>query len=158
MESEILQSAPNDPKPNSRNRASKVPYIYALQYTESQIFVCFALRSAFFEIFHILGFPLTPMLKFQKCHNTLFLADHQNIHNFISPYDCRIYRKVWHWSDEKCTRSSILKFPAPHGSVLTKFQSGIIFLNFGRSPKQLQPEFPHDQHTYNKIWLKFNEN
>ncbi len=31
-------------------------------------------------------------------------------------------------------------------------------LNFGRSPKQLQPEIPHDQHTYNEIWLKLNEN
>ncbi len=30
VESEILQSTPNDPKLNSRNRTSTVPYIYAL--------------------------------------------------------------------------------------------------------------------------------
>ena len=66
VESEILHSAPNDPKPNSRNQASKVPHICPLQYPKSQIFVSFTLRSAIFEIFHILGFLLTPMLKFQS--------------------------------------------------------------------------------------------
>ena len=72
------------------------------------------------EILHISCFPLTPMLKFQKCHKLLiFLADNQNIRNFIFPYDCRIYHKVWPRSDENCTRSSILKFPAPYGPVLT---------------------------------------
>ena len=30
VESEILQSALNDPKPNSKNWASKLPYIYVL--------------------------------------------------------------------------------------------------------------------------------
>ncbi len=44
LTSEILQSALNDPKPNSRNQASKVPYTCALQYPESQIFVRFTLR------------------------------------------------------------------------------------------------------------------
>ena len=43
-------------------------------------------------------------------------------------------------------------------SVLTKIHSIIKFLNFGRSPKQLQTEFPRNQHTYNKVWLKWNEN
>ncbi len=33
---EILQSALNDPKPNSMNQASKVTSIYALQYPKSQ--------------------------------------------------------------------------------------------------------------------------
>ncbi len=38
--------------------------------------VRFSLRSAIFEIFHILGFPLTPILKFQiatKCLKKLSL-------------------------------------------------------------------------------------
>ena len=40
------------------------------------------------------------------------------------------------------------------------FESAITFLNFGRShrQKQLQPEFPRDQHTYNKICVQLNEN
>ena len=82
---EILQSSPNDPKPNSSNRSSKVPYICELHYPESHIFVRFALRLAVFEIFHISGFSLTPMLKFQCATFFLFfLADHQDIHNFYS--------------------------------------------------------------------------
>ncbi len=46
---------PNDPKPNSRIHASKVPTICALR---SQIFLRFALRLGVFEILHILGFPI----------------------------------------------------------------------------------------------------
>ncbi len=81
VESEILQSAPNDTKPNSRDRASKVPYyICRLQYPVSQIFVRLVLRSAVFEILHILGFPLTPYVKISKCHKILkFLVDRQYI-------------------------------------------------------------------------------
>ncbi len=47
---------------------SKLPYLGMKlgKYPESQIFVCFALRSAVFEIFRILGFPSTPMLKYQS--------------------------------------------------------------------------------------------
>ena len=56
MKLENLQSASNDPKPISRNRASKGPYICALQSPESQTFIRFALRSAVFKIVHILGF------------------------------------------------------------------------------------------------------
>ena len=38
VESEILQRAPNDPKPNSRNQTSKVPCICILKYHKSQNF------------------------------------------------------------------------------------------------------------------------
>ena len=31
-----------------------------------------------------------------------------------------IIKSGWPWSDENCTRSRVLKFPAPYGSVLTK--------------------------------------
>ncbi len=65
---EILQSAPNDPKPKSRNRLSKVSFMYALYYTGSQSFVGFALQSAVFEIFHILGFPIDSHFKISTCH------------------------------------------------------------------------------------------
>ena len=46
----------------------KVPYIYALYDSESQIFVRFALRLAVFEIFHILGFPIDSHVKISKYH------------------------------------------------------------------------------------------
>ncbi len=68
VESEILQSALNDPKLNSRNQASKVPHIYSLYHPESQIFVRFTLRLAIFEIFHNLNFPIDPHVKISKCH------------------------------------------------------------------------------------------
>ena len=63
---EILQSAPNDPKPNSRNWTSKVPYPCALWYPESQIFVRFALQLAVFEIIHIVDLPIDSHVKFQS--------------------------------------------------------------------------------------------
>ncbi len=65
---ETLQSAPNDPKPNSRNRASIVPYLCAMYYPESQISIRFALRSAVFKILHMLGFPIESHVKISTCH------------------------------------------------------------------------------------------
>ena len=53
------------------NQASKVPYIYSLQDPECHIFVRFVLRSADFEIFHILGFPIDPHVKISKCHKVV---------------------------------------------------------------------------------------
>ncbi len=44
----------------------KYPTYVHCSTPDSQIFVHFALRLAVFEIFHILGLPLTPMLKFQS--------------------------------------------------------------------------------------------
>ncbi len=85
-----------------------------------------------------------------------FVADCHNIHNFIFSYDCRIYHIVWPRSDENCRRSSVLKFSAPYVSVLTKISKCHQIL--ADRQKQLQPEFPPDQHTYNKLWLKLNEN
>ena len=35
LTSEILQNAPNDPKPNSMNQVSNVPYLCALYHPES---------------------------------------------------------------------------------------------------------------------------
>ncbi len=65
-------------------------------------------------------FPLTSMLKFQSATTFLILAsDRQNIYNVTFPYDGLILRKVWLKSDKNC-RSSVLKFPAPYGLVLTK--------------------------------------
>ncbi len=60
---------------------------------------------------------------------------------------------------KNCRRSNILKFPAPYGSVLTKISKchNLLYILADRQ-KQLQPELPRDQHTYNKIWLKLNEN
>ena len=73
----MLQSAPDDPKPNSRNRASKIPYICALQYPESQIFILslhdqpFSRYSTFQDFpidFHMLKFQsATKFLTFQLC-------------------------------------------------------------------------------------------
>ena len=50
-------------EPNSRNRASKVTYIYALYNPESQMFVLFALRPTVLEIFHSLDFPIDSHVK-----------------------------------------------------------------------------------------------
>ncbi len=48
-------------------------YVHSL-HPEAQIFVRFALRSAVFEIFHNLGFPMTPMLKFRSATKFLIFC------------------------------------------------------------------------------------
>ncbi len=42
--------------------------------------------------------------------------------------------------------------------VLCKFQGVITFLILGQNVKKSWPIFPHDQYTYNKVWLKSDEN
>ena len=70
---------------------------------------------------HCRIFPLTLNVKISKCHKIFnFLADRQNIHNLIFPYDCHIYLKVWPRSDNNYRRSSLFKFPVPNGYMLTK--------------------------------------
>ncbi len=111
---EILQSAPNDPKPNSRSRASKVPSICALQDPESQIyyiFVSIALRLAVFKIFHILGLGLymgpnnlccvTPhFLSFFRCPMSLYIRNllpHVTFYNmlYFDVYSIIIFYKTF---------------------------------------------------------------
>ena len=121
LTSENLQSAPNDPKLNSKNRTLKVLYICALQYSEPKIFARFALRAGVFKILHIFWiFPLTPMLKFQSA--TFFFNFWQIAKTFITLYSLMnalfIINFGSHW--HKNCRSSVLKFPAPYGPALTK--------------------------------------
>ena len=75
--------------------------------------------SCFQNIAHFRIYPLTPMLKFQSITNFLILPDRQNIYNFTFPCDCFIYHKVWLRLDKNCM-SSVLKFSATYGPVLTK--------------------------------------
>ncbi len=88
-----------------------------------------------FELFHIQGFPLTPMLKFQSATKSLILADCQNMHNLIYPYDCLIYHKVCLRLDKNCRRSGVLKFPASYGPVLTKMSKYHKIFNFRQIAK-----------------------
>ena len=86
-----------------------------------KLFVSFALRTAVFEIFHILGFPLTPMLNFKVQQVFLIFWQIAKIYiTLYSPMTGVFLIKVWPRLDENCRRSSVLKFPAPYGSVLTK--------------------------------------
>ncbi len=48
-----------------------------------------------------------------------YLADNQNIYNFICPHDYLIYHKAWHRSDEHW-RSIVLKFMLGWGPMLTE--------------------------------------
>ena len=57
LRSEILQSAPNDHKANSRNQTGQVPYICSSKEPGS-IFIRFALQSAVVQIFPTLDFPI----------------------------------------------------------------------------------------------------
>ncbi len=59
---EILQSAPSDPKSNSRNRASKFPK-YVPCGTLSPKY-----DHVFFEMFYILGFLIDSHIKISKRH------------------------------------------------------------------------------------------
>ncbi len=102
-------------------------------------------------------FPIDFHVKISKCHKFLILADHQKIYKFMVPYDCLMYHKVWLRSDKNC-RSTVLKFPAPYGPVLTKFFKVPYNLQFWEITKKPQPIFPHDQYTNNKVCLKSDEN
>ncbi len=63
---EIMQSQPNDPKPNSRNRPSKVPYMVRCSPQVANFHPFHSTISLFQDIAHYRIFPLTPMLKFQS--------------------------------------------------------------------------------------------
>ena len=75
---------------------------------------------------------------------------------FIFPYDCHIYHKVWPRLD-KNGRSSILKFPAPYGSVLTKISKCHKIFKFQQIAKK---GYSLNSLVTNilKIWLELNEN
>ena len=90
--------------------------------------------NRFQDIAHFRFFPSTPMLKFQSATLFLFLADRQNIYNFAFRHDCRIYHKVWLKSAKNC-RSSVLKFPAPYGPVLTNISKCHTIFNFWQIAK-----------------------
>ncbi len=62
-----LKGTPNDPKLNPNDLTLKVAYVCSSLDRESQMFIPFALRSAVFNILHILqDFTLTLILKFQS--------------------------------------------------------------------------------------------
>ena len=78
VESEILQSAPNDLKSNSSYRAVKSTLYICPVVPWVPNFFPFALRSAVFEIFYILVFfPIDSHVKFQSATNFQNLADCQ---------------------------------------------------------------------------------
>ena len=152
MESEILQVHRMTPNQTQGIGYQTFP-TYMHCSTPSLTFSSVSLYDQPF--FHILGFPLISMLKFQS--DTFFFNFWQIVKKypwFVFPYDCRIYHKVWPGSNENCTRSSVLKFPAPYGSVLTKMWK---CESLSDRQKQSQSKFPRDQKKYNNIWLKLNE-
>ncbi len=119
---EILQSALNETKPNSMNRASKVTSICALKYPEShQNFVSFALRSAVVEIFHVLGFPIDSNVKISTRHKfrkTCPIAKKSK--SLHSPMVANVLIKFG-WDPMKTVGEVLfLKFSAPYGPVLGK--------------------------------------
>ena len=74
---------------------------------------------------HVRIFSLTPMLNVQSAtFFFIFLAKRQSIYNFTFSYDCHIYDTVSLWLDKNRSRSSsVLKFPAPYGHVLTNIST-----------------------------------
>ena len=126
----------NDLKLNSKNsKNSKTrKVLYITQYIGQQVPNFHPFRSTishFQDIAHFGIFPLTPMLKFQSATDFLIFGrspKHITLHSFIALFIiyyifiiyCLIYHKVWLRSDKNCRRSSILKYPAPYGPVLTK--------------------------------------
>ena len=114
--------------------------------------------SRFQDIAH-LGFPIDFQVKISKCHKIFNFW--QIAKTFITTfhYNCLTYYKVWLRSDQNCKRSNILKFRAPYSPVLTKISKCHKIFTFGRFwQKKVLAISPHDQHTYNKFWLKLNEN
>ncbi len=112
---EILQSTPNDPKPNSRNRASKSTLHMCTVVPRVPNFCSFcSMISRFQDIAHFGIFPLTPMLKIQSAiYIFLILAGRQSICNFIFPYNCLIYHKVWLRSDKNCREGQRFEISSP---------------------------------------------
>ena len=134
----FFQSAPYDPKPKSRNRASKVPSICALQDPESQIFVCFALRSSVFEIFHIifLGFPIDYHIRISKWHKifkTWPIAKKSD-----SLYSTMVAKDLikFGWHQVKTVGEAFWNVQPHMVLCWEKVQSPIKFSIFGRSSKK----------------------
>ena len=67
--------------------------------------------------------------------------------------------KVWLKSDEKCRKSSILKFLSTiYGPVLTKISKCHKFFFKLADWQKVIACIPPDYHTFYKVWLKLDEN
>ncbi len=64
-----MQSAPNDPKPNSRNRVSKTFYMCSIEPWVPK-FRQFCSTISRFEIFYSLGFTIDAYIKTSKCQES----------------------------------------------------------------------------------------
>ncbi len=85
-----------------------------------------------------------------------FLADCQNIHNLI--YSPMIAVFIIKFGPDRMKTVAFCNFQ-PHMVVLKKFSKcHSFFFILADCQKQLQTEFSHDQHNYNKICQKLNEN
>ncbi len=99
------KSAPNDPKPNSSNRSSKVPTYMCTVVSRFPNFVCFALQLGVFKIFHILGFLTDSHVKISKYHKifkTWLIAKKSNslystmVANVYPHSNTRDYAATWY--------------------------------------------------------------
>ncbi len=93
----------------SKTLTWKLPHICSSQDHKSQIFISFTLWS---DISYFRIFPLTPLLKFQKCHRmfkALLFAKKSNI-LYATMVSNVLLKFGWDWM--KDCRSGILKFPA----------------------------------------------
>ena len=103
-----------------QKQLSTITSICALWYLESQIFIRFTLRSAIFEIFHILGSPFIPIIKISKCHKifkTWLIAKKSNSLYFTMVANVLI-KFGWHWM--KTLGGVAFWNFQPHGPVLRK--------------------------------------
>ena len=119
LTSEILQSAPNGLKLNSKNQTWNVPHICSIYRRQSPILCSFgSMIIRFQEIAHFRIFPLIPMLKFQSATKILIFGRSPK-HLLFYPLLWLPYLsyKVWLRSNQHCRRSSVLKFPAQYGPV-----------------------------------------
>ena len=117
-----------------------------------------ALWSAVFEIFHILVFPIDSHVKISKWHKFFKLIRLPRQVIAVFHYGSQCPHKVWVTSHENCRRSSVLKFPAPHSSMLTKFQSAVTFYFWQIAQKVIIVCIaPWLTHFYN-LWLKSDGN
>ncbi len=127
LKSQILLSASNDPKLNSKWPDTKGPYICSSLRTANTKFSSILLRK------YCYNFPIDSYVKFQSA-KTLFLAARRKMYNFIFPYVCIIYHKLWLRSYKNC-RSSVLKSQIPLGPVLTKLSKCHKICNFWQITK-----------------------
>ena len=86
-------------------------------------FVSTSSRTAVYKISHILGFPLDSHVKISKCHKIFIFWQLAN--SFINLHSTMTALFVIKFGSDRVKagqskRSSILKFLAPHGPVLTK--------------------------------------